>query len=69
LGAGLMAFVAGISRDALASYLPVFFAAGVFCMIAALSFRLLKGRSGPVLLTRLSQLDHGFGNFVPARCR
>ena len=50
LGAGLMAFVAGISRDALASYLPVFFAAGVFCMVAALSFWLLKGRSGPVVL-------------------
>jgi predicted MFS family arabinose efflux permease len=50
LGAGVMAFVAGISRDALASYLPVFFAAGVFCMIAALSFWLLKGRSGPVVV-------------------
>ena len=50
LGAGLMAFVAGISRDVLASYLPVFFAAGVFCIVAALSFWLLKGRGGPVVL-------------------
>jgi predicted MFS family arabinose efflux permease len=51
LGAGLMAFVAGISRDALASYLAAFLAAGVLCIVAALSLWLLKGRSGPALLT------------------
>ena len=50
LGAGLMAFAAGISRDVLASYLPVFFVAGVLCMVAALSFWLLKGRCGSVIL-------------------
>jgi MFS family permease len=49
LGAGLMAFAAGISRDVLASYLPGFFAAGVLCIVAVLSLWLLKGRSGPVL--------------------
>ncbi len=50
VGAGLMAFVTGISRDVLASYLPAFFAAGVLCIVAALSLRLLKGRNGPVVL-------------------
>ena len=50
LGAGLMAFAAGISRDVLASYLPVFFAAGVFCIVSALSLWFLKGRGGPVIL-------------------
>jgi sugar phosphate permease len=50
LGAGLMAVAAGVSRDVWASSLPGFFAAGVLCVIAALSFWLLKGRSGPVVL-------------------
>ena len=52
LGAGLMAFAAGISRDLLASYLPAFFAAGLLCIAAALSLLLwlLKGRSGPAVL-------------------
>jgi hypothetical protein len=49
LGAGLMAWAAGVSRDVLASYLPGFFAAGILCLVAVLSLWLLKGRSGPVL--------------------
>jgi predicted MFS family arabinose efflux permease len=51
LGAGVMAFAAGLSRDVLASYLPAFFTAGVLCLAAALSLWLLRGRSGPVVLT------------------
>ncbi len=51
IGAGAMAFAAGLSRDALASYLPAFFAAGVFCLVAALSFALLRGRRAPVGLS------------------
>lgn len=49
LGAGLMAFGAGVSRDALSSYLPAFFVAGVLCVLAALSLGLLRGHSGAVL--------------------
>jgi MFS family permease len=36
IGAGAAAIGAGLSRTALATYLPAFFAAGVLCMIAAL---------------------------------
>lgn len=36
LGAGIMALAVGESRDAFASYLPAFFAAGVICVVAAL---------------------------------
>jgi MFS family permease len=50
LGAGLMAFAIGISRDLLASYLPGFFVAGVLCIAASLSLSLLKGRNGTVTL-------------------
>jgi MFS family permease len=50
VGAGLMAFAAGASRDLLASYLPGILTAGVLCIVAALSLWLLKGRSGPVVL-------------------
>ncbi len=52
LGAGIMAFAAGVSRDAFASYLPAFFTAGVLCLAAALSLWLLRGRGGPVLTAR-----------------
>jgi sugar phosphate permease len=53
LGAGLMALAAGESRDAFASYLPAFLAAGVVCLMAALSLLLLRGRTGrAVLATR-----------------
>jgi predicted MFS family arabinose efflux permease len=50
VGAGLMAFAAGASRDLLASYLPGILTAGVLCIVAALSLWLLKGRGGPVVL-------------------
>ncbi len=51
LGAGLMAFGAGVSRDWFASYLPAFFTAGVLCMVATLSLWLLRGRTKPTVLT------------------
>ena len=50
LGAGVMAFGAGISRDTLASYLPAFFVAGMLCVIAALSLGLLRNRRTPVVM-------------------
>ena len=50
LGAGMMAFGAGVSRDALSSYLPAFFVAGVLCVVAALSLGLLRGHSEAVIL-------------------
>lgn len=51
LGAGLMAFAAGMSRDMLHSYLPAYFTAGVLCLAATLSLLLLRGRSKPPVLT------------------
>jgi predicted MFS family arabinose efflux permease len=50
LGAGLMAFATGLSRDLLASYLPGFFAAGVLCLAAALSLWLAKRQHGAATL-------------------
>ena len=50
LGAGLMALAAGESRDAFASYLPAFLAAGMICLAAALSLLLLRGRTGAAVL-------------------
>jgi MFS family permease len=47
LGAGAMALAAGESRDALASYLPAFFAAGLLCLVATLSLLLLRDRASP----------------------
>jgi len=49
-GAGLMAMAAGESRDAFASYLPAFLAAGVICVVAAGSMMLLRGRTGPAVV-------------------
>ena len=46
LGAALTALGAGVSRDALASYLPAFVLAGLACLIAAalaLAFRPPRG--------------------------
>ncbi len=51
LGAGVMAVAAGESRDVFSSYLPAFLAAGVICVIAALSLLLLRGRMGQIALT------------------
>ena len=48
LGSGVMALAAGHSRDALDSYLPAFFTAGVVCILATASLLLLRGRTGPV---------------------
>ena len=36
LGAGAIAFGAGLSRTVLASYLPAFFVSGALCLVAAL---------------------------------
>ena len=51
LGAGVMALATGEFRDVFASYLPAFMAAGVICLLAALSLLLLRGRTGPAMLT------------------
>jgi sugar phosphate permease len=50
LGAGAMAFAAGLSRDALATYIPAFLAAGALCIVAAMSFYLLRNRPGEAVL-------------------
>ncbi|MCG2625874.1 MFS transporter [Bradyrhizobium sp. WYCCWR 13023] len=42
LGVGLMAFAAGVSRDALGTYVPAFLFAGVLCLLAAAAFTLVK---------------------------
>ena len=49
LGGAVSALFAGISRDALATYVPAFFAAGLSCLIAALAiFALKQYRPGTV---------------------
>jgi MFS family permease len=50
LGAATAAFGAGASRDALATYLPAFFMAGVACLLASMS--ILAVRRNPVLATQ-----------------
>lgn len=47
LGAGLMAWGAGASRDVLSTFLPAVFVAGILCFAAALSFLALTGRNRP----------------------
>jgi predicted MFS family arabinose efflux permease len=42
IGAAIAAFGAGLSRDALASYLPAFYIAGAACLVAALLALLAK---------------------------
>ena len=42
IGVGLMAFAAGISRDALGSYVPAFLAAGLLCLVAAMAFAAVR---------------------------
>jgi predicted MFS family arabinose efflux permease len=47
LGAGIMAALTGVSRDALASYLPAFLTGGLFCLLATavlLVFRAAEGQ-------------------------
>ena len=47
LGAGLMAFGAGVSRDTLESYVPAFLFAGVLCLLAAAAFMLVRKPAAP----------------------
>jgi predicted MFS family arabinose efflux permease len=42
LGVGVMAFSAGVSRDALGTYVPSFLLAGVLCLAAAAAFGLVR---------------------------
>jgi hypothetical protein len=42
IGAGAMAYGAGLGRDGLGSYLPVFFVAGLLCLVAAATFVLVR---------------------------
>ena len=49
VGAGIMAFATGASRDALATYLPAFFNAGLVCIPAAFSLALLRKGAGPIV--------------------
>jgi predicted MFS family arabinose efflux permease len=45
MGAAVAALGAGVSRDALASYLPAFAAAGVACVLAAVAVLAMRRRS------------------------
>ena len=47
LGGALIAAGAGISRDALATYLPAFLFAGTMCVLAASSMMVLSGKRNP----------------------
>jgi sugar phosphate permease len=42
IGAGAMSYGAGLGRDGIGSYLPVFFVAGALCVVAAAAFALLR---------------------------
>lgn len=42
IGAGAMSYGAGVGRDGIGSYLPVFFVAGILCIVAAAAFMLLR---------------------------
>lgn len=42
LGVGLMPFAAGVSRDALGTYVPAFLLAGVLCLLAAAALTPVK---------------------------
>jgi predicted MFS family arabinose efflux permease len=46
LGAGLMAFTAGLARDSMSTYVPVFLVAGALCGLAALSLPWQRTKSG-----------------------
>ncbi|MBR0846287.1 MFS transporter [Bradyrhizobium diazoefficiens] len=47
LGVGLMAFAAGIGRDAFGTYVPAFLLAGVLCLLAATAFGFVKRPTAP----------------------
>ncbi len=53
-GAALMAVAAGYSRDALDTYLPAFFTAGVLGVIAAASMLLLLGKRNPARIQAIA---------------
>jgi hypothetical protein len=42
-----MAFAAGVSRDALGTYVPAFLFAGLLCLLAAAAFALVKRPAVP----------------------
>ncbi|MGE4242281.1 MFS transporter [Ramlibacter sp.] len=42
VAAGLMLFAAGVTRDQLGTYAPAFLAAGVMCLVAAVSFSAIR---------------------------
>jgi predicted MFS family arabinose efflux permease len=48
ISAGLMLFVAGVSRDAIGTYAPSFFAAGLLCFVAAAAFSAVRKPAVPV---------------------
>ncbi len=50
LGAATAAFAAGVSRDALNSYLPAFFTAGAICVLAAFAVITLRPAPKPAVL-------------------
>jgi predicted MFS family arabinose efflux permease len=47
LGGAVIAAGAGITRDALATYIPAFVFAGIMCLVAATSMSLLLGKRNP----------------------
>ena len=49
LGSAFAAFATGLSRDALATYLPAFFAAGLACILATLAISTLRKARPPVM--------------------
>jgi predicted MFS family arabinose efflux permease len=50
MGSATAAFGAGLSRDALLSYLPAFFAAGVTCIIASGAVLTIRKRTSEAIL-------------------
>jgi hypothetical protein len=53
-GATLMAVATGYSRDALNTYLPAFFAAGVLGVIAAAAMLFLPGKRNPTQMPAMT---------------
>ena len=50
MGSATAAFGAGVSRDALLSYLPAFFAAGVACIVASAAVLTIRKRTPEAML-------------------
>jgi sugar phosphate permease len=51
MGSATAAYGAGASRDALLSYLPAFFAAGIACVVASIAILTIRKRSAEAILT------------------